>query len=120
MQRSIRKISSVFGAAVLALGFSGFSLATNDADLDASPRVISYSDLDLNRMADATQLYSRIERMARDVCHSTGVISAQAHQQERACKAKAVDEAVQSVNHTNLTAVYQSRVGKRSMVASSR
>ena len=121
MQRSIRKISSTLAVATFALVFSGFASAgSRDAHVNVSKAEVSYSDLDLRLMPDATQLYGRIERAARDVCRTGDGASARAHELQRKCVAQAISTAVESVGNANLTTVYATRSAKLSMVASSR
>lgn len=127
MQGSTRKISSALGVAALALVFSGYasakghgSHASDNIDPYVKRTEVAYSDLDLRHLADATQLYSRIERAARSVCRLEHGPSASAYQRELQCTQKSVEDAVQRVSNSNLTAVHQARSAKRSMVASSR
>jgi hypothetical protein len=54
------------------------------------------------------------------VCAENTLPNARALLIERKCIAKAVGAAVQNVDNANLTAIYQAKTGKRSMVASSR
>ncbi len=125
MQRSTRRFSSAPGAAVLALSVSGFAIAAaSAADNDPYVRTarVSYSDLDLGRSADAQVLYSRIGRAARKVCRADYGATLRERAFESKCIVKAIDDAVQSVSNTNLTAayVYATSAGKRSRVASGR
>ncbi|HEV7715092.1 MAG TPA: UrcA family protein [Steroidobacteraceae bacterium] len=123
MQRSIRTFSIAFGAAALSLGFSAFAMAERSVaaiDTEQVKIEISYADLNLAKADQAGELYTRIERAARNLCRVNNGPSSHALKLERECQAKAVDNAVQSVDHPNLTAVYLAKTGKRSMVASSR
>ena len=125
------RISAAAGVALLTLSFSAFAGASahsarvsahlnESADPYVRQREVSYGDLNLARVEDATKLYGRIERVARDVCRTSNGPSAKAAQIERSCASKAVEDAVASVSNSNLTAVHQARAAKRSMVASSR
>ncbi|MEJ1965979.1 MAG: UrcA family protein [Gammaproteobacteria bacterium] len=128
MQRSLRRFSIspgsiALGAAALSLGFSAFALASDPASATHTEQVrleVSYSDLNLARTDHAGELYTRIERAAREVCHLDYGLYARALPAQRTCEAKAVRDAVQSVSNENLSAVYAAKIGKRSMVASSR
>ncbi len=122
MQRSTRTISFTLGAAAAALFFSAFAHAKDVTQVgsDAAKAEIRYADLDLSDAGSATQLYTRIERAAHNVCHLETGPNARALMLERRCVAKAVSDAVQDVGNTNLTAVYLARSGKRAVVASSR
>lgn len=114
------------GVALLALsasamaGGSEHNASQRVGDPYVNQREVSYRDLDLTRAADASKLYSRIERVARDVCRTTSGPSAKAVVLESECASKAVEDAVLNVDNTNLTAVHTARVAERSMVASSR
>ena len=117
---------AAFGVALLTIGasamagMSSHSATVSNTDPYLRQREVSYSDLNLARVEDAAKLYGRIERTARDVCRTSSGPSAKAAQVERACANKAIEDAVQSVSNTNLTAVHQARASKRAMVASSR
>ena len=122
MQRFIRTISATLGAVTAALVFSGFANANAQARSGSDdPKIeVSYTDLDLSRHDHAVELYTRIERAARSLCHVDTGPYTRARKLEQQCMTKAVDGAVQKVGNTNLTAVYAAKQGKHSMVASSR
>ena len=121
MQRFTRTVSMALGASVLALGFSGFASAGTDNDPYLKKVAVSYSDLDLGRVAHARHLYSRISSAANEVCRSPfGITTRTKRASEDKCVAKAINDAVFSVSNANLTSVYMARAGKRSMLASSR
>jgi UrcA family protein len=117
MQRSTRTVCFALGFAA-ALGFSGFANAKAADDVRRAE--VSYTDLDLSQSANASVLYTRIQRAARSVCEVNTVPNPRALILERRCMAKAVDGAVRSVDDPNLTAVYRAKTGKRALVASSR
>jgi UrcA family protein len=107
----------------LSLGFSVIAEASGSAAAVGAglPKAeISYADLDLARADHANELYTRIERAARNVCEVNYGSRTLALLLERQCAAKSVDDAVRGVDNPNLTAVYQAKTGKRSVVASSR
>lgn len=122
MQRSTRRFSTVLAVTVLGLGLSGFASAEDALySTDERKAAVPYGDLNLNNPEDAKRLYERIALAAGSVCRrddygpSTQIVA-----QERACSAKAVDDAVRSIAHPNLLAAYEQHQGKRAMVASSR
>jgi UrcA family protein len=122
MQRFTRTFSLALGVAA-AFGFSGFANAESvGAPGSQEPRQVelAYSDLDLSRTDHATELYSRIAHAARGVCTVNTVPNPQALLIERKCAAKAVEDAVHSIDNANLTAVFLAKSGKRAMVASNR
>ena len=123
MQRSLRTFSIALGATALSLGFSVIAEASGSAAPAGAglPKIeISYTDLDLARADQASELYTRIERAAHNLCEVNYGSRILARQLERQCAAKSVDDAVRGVDNPNLTAVYQAKTGKRPVVASSR
>jgi UrcA family protein len=114
MQHSTRTVSFALGVAA-ALLVSGFAQATDVRRLE-----VSYGDLDLAKPEHATALYWRIQHAAHNVCEINTTPASRALLLERKCVERAVDEAIQSVDNPNLTAIYQAKTGKRAMVASSR
>jgi UrcA family protein len=111
------KFPAAIGVALLTLSFSAMA---SGSDPYIIKREISYQDLDLSRSEDAARLYGRIEHVAREVCRIWTGPAARAVPIEKACASKAVEEAVQSVSNSNLTAVHIARTAKRAMVASNR
>jgi UrcA family protein len=95
-------------AACLAAG----GVATARAALPAAtPSVrVDYGDLDLATQQGSHELYARINAAARQVCGPVdprdlaGVMSA------RACKARAIAQAVRDVNSPNLAAMFAANV----------
>jgi UrcA family protein len=98
-----------------ALVFSGFAQAEEVRRVE-----VSYSDLDLAKTDHANALYWRIQHAAHNVCEVNTVPASRALLIEAKCVARAVDAAIQNVDNANLTAIYQAKTGKRSMVASNR
>ena len=119
MHRSTRTFSSWIGVAALGLSFTAFASDTgNDPYLKKVE--VSYSDLDLTKVADARTLYTRIDRAASNVCRMDFGITSRTNVIRETCKLKAIENAVREVGHANLTAIYMERAGKRAMVASAR
>ncbi|MEJ0036665.1 MAG: UrcA family protein [Gammaproteobacteria bacterium] len=116
MQRFNRTVWFALGVAA-TLGFSGFANANSEG---VRKTEISYGDLDLSHAEQAGALYTRIQRAAHGVCEVNTVPNPQAQLLERKCVARAVDDAVRSIDNPNLTAVYLAKSGKHAMVASSR
>ena len=117
------KFPAAIGVAFLTLSVTAMadvSAQSTNADPYVHQREVSYNDLDLSRTEDAAKLYGRIERVAREVCRIWSGPVAKAVPVEKACATKAVEDAVQSVSNSNLTAVHTARTAKRAMVASSR
>ena len=116
MQRSTRTVCFALGVAA-ALGFSGFANANGDGVRRVE---VSYGDLDLSQTANANALYTRIQHAAHSVCEVNTVPNPHALTLEHKCMAKALDDAVRSVDNPNLTTVYRAKTGKRALVASNR
>ena len=110
----MQRFTLALGATV-ALLFSGFSQAEEVRKVE-----VSYSDLDLARADQVNTLYWRIQHAAQRVCESHESPGSRAVLLKRKCMAKAVDQAVQDVGNASLTALYETKNGKRPMVASSR
>jgi UrcA family protein len=116
MQRSTRTVCFALGVAAV-FGLSGFATASAD---NVRQKEVSYSDLDLSKEANASTLYTRIERAARSVCKVYTIPRPRAQVLEAACFEKAMDDAVRSVDNPNLTAVYMAQGSKRARLASTR
>jgi UrcA family protein len=114
MQRFTRKFGFALGVTA-ALVFTGFAQAAELRRLE-----VSYGDLDLAKAESASALYWRIQHAAHNVCEANTVSDSRAVLIERKCVTKAVDDAIQSVDNANLTAIYLAKTGKRAMVASNR
>ncbi len=111
MSHNIRIVPALLSAAIVALAFGVVTVARADtSDTPAQQRVVSFKDLNLDRPADAAKLYYRIQRAADLVCHSEIGPFAQAQNVMRQCTNKSVAEAVASISHPNLTALYAGRI----------
>lgn len=106
-----------------ALGGVSLGLFCAGAVADETPEqvVVQFADLDLTSPQDAKTLYSRLQRASRYVCRefeSREPAKARLRQQ---CYDEALAAAVQSVNHTVLSAMHEDKrirlagVGKRRM-----
>jgi len=114
-----RKIGASIVVAVLAACFTAAASA-KDSDPYLNRTEVSYSDLDLSRVADAKKLYTRIRNAARDVCRAPVGVTSRTQRFAEKCFNDALESAVHQVSDPNLTAIYLAHAGKRSMVASSR
>jgi UrcA family protein len=96
----------VFVAAALV---AGFGAAAQAADL---PQVhVNYADLNVNTAAGATILYQRIRHAADQVCPTFIERDLNSETAAKACKARAIGEAVAAVNAPALTQVYEGKTG---------
>jgi UrcA family protein len=117
MQRSHRKLSIFMGAAAALLVSPAFAAAQSDAP-DYQRVEVRYSGIDLDQVAGAQKLYTRISSAAREACRQPGILFRTSVFNE--CVDKAVEGAVNSVSNENLTAVHLSKSGNRSVAALSR
>ena len=98
-------------AAVLVALVSGCAMAGPPAD---PAKTVSYADLNLKSTAGVDALYKRIKKAAYEVCQMpTGTRQIRIEQEFKACKADAVDRAVQQTNLPMLTALHQSKTGRQ-------
>ena len=98
-------------ASRFALALSTLSLLAGSATALAGSRVgeistktVSFRDLDLSTASGAETLYERISAAAREVCRGAELAEI------RACRARAVDDAVRGVGSPLLSSVHRSTV----------
>lgn len=72
---------------------------------------VNYSDLNVNGQAGAAVLYQRIRNAADQVCGAPGVRDLGAASYAKACKVRAIGEAVAAVHSPALTQVYEVKMG---------
>jgi UrcA family protein len=108
MARTVSRFFALVAASGVVLGFAGVVEA---ALVDEQParRAVHYSDLNLDRQADAVKLYGRIERAAGHVCRTRAQPHAQIQAALRKCMQESIANAVARVGHPNLTAVHAAR-----------
>jgi UrcA family protein len=94
---------------VAAALVAGFATAAQASDL---PQVhVNYSDLNVNSEAGAAVLYQRIRNAAEQVCGTFGVRDLGADAAAKACKVRAIGEAVAAVHSPALTQIYAVKKG---------
>ena len=97
-------------AVVIAAVVSGSVLAAPPAD---PSKTVSYADLNVKNSAGVETLYKRIKKAAYEVCQiPTGTHQIKIESEFKACKADAIDRAVQQTNLPTLTALHQSKTGR--------
>jgi UrcA family protein len=97
-------------ATVLATLVCGSAFA--DAPVEPS-KTVSYADLNLKSSAGVEALYTRLKKAAYEVCQiPTGTHQIRIESELKACKADAIDRAVQQTNLPSLTALHQSKTGR--------
>lgn len=93
---------------MLAAGVAGWMLASSAyaGGAPAAPSVrVAYSDLDLSKDVGVDALYTRLRHAAGHVCGDrVDIRDLKGVQMERACVARALDTAVESVHSPRLTA----------------
>ena len=99
---------SVLALATLlaSLGWSATALAAPTRVGEVATKVVRFKDLDLSTAEGAQTLYERITMAARIVCRDAP------YAQERACRARAVDDAVRMVGRPLLSSVHRSTVDR--------
>ncbi len=98
--------------AALAAAASLGATAAGAAPSPAPTVRVSYTDLDLSRGTGVDALYARLRRAASQVCNPADTMDLRSQVSYRACAARALDEAVASVNDARLTSVHsRSRSG---------
>jgi len=101
-----RAIYTAFSTAVLSL--FGAGAHASDAHARPAEKVVSYADLDLSQRDGAKMLYSRLQGAATQVCGTLDRRNLRQTQLQRECYAKALAEAVVSVDKSSVTALYRS------------
>jgi UrcA family protein len=93
--------------ALFTAGFAGLMLASSSFAGGAAetPSVrVAYGDLDLTRDAGVDRLYVRLRRAAGSVCGNTDIRDLRGGANRRACVARALGGAVDSVHNSKLSA----------------
>jgi UrcA family protein len=85
------------------LASSSFAGAA-DATRDAPSVRVSFAELDLTKDAGVERLYTRLRRAAGSVCGDTDIHDVRRSARQRACVARALGDAVDSVHNSKLTA----------------
>jgi UrcA family protein len=120
MTRKVRIIPALLSAGLVVFGF-GFAVVARAGSQDVPEQtVVSYADLNLDRAEDAAKLYRRIKRAANHVCHNEIGPYAQEQTVLRYCVNASVANAVASVSHPNLSALYATRTGSGSHITAKR
>lgn len=104
------KTNNSFRRVVVAVALAaGFVTAAQAADL---PQVrVNYGDLNIDSAAGAAVLYQRIRNAAEQVCGTFGVRDLSAEAAAKACRIRAIGEAVAAVHSPALTQVYEVKMG---------
>ena len=103
----------LIGLAALCVGTSlPYSVAAQAYERGSSIKV-RYGDLNLASETDVAELYRRIDRAARKVCHwDISPLETKQMQQRQSCIKTAVANAVSDVNNQKLTAMFRQKSGQ--------
>jgi UrcA family protein len=99
--RTLARFALTLSTLSLLVG-SATSLAAPSADSEVVTKVVRFKDLDLATGAGAEMLYERIAGAARIVCRGA------AYTEVRACRARAVEDAVRAVGSPLLSSIHRS------------
>ena len=94
-------------AALAACLCIGVAASAHAAPVAAAPAVtVSYGDLNLSGDAGTQVLYQRIVKAAAQVCELADIRDLRQNAEAKACRARAIGQAVHEVNSPRLVAVY--------------
>jgi UrcA family protein len=115
-----RSIKVLFAGVVLAVASHTATAAPKTGAIES--RAVSYGDLNLQSEAGAATLLSRISKAARIVCDipPPGASNIHPKTQRYACRREAMQNAVDSVNHPMVKAVYENARGNTRLKLASR
>jgi UrcA family protein len=114
MSTSLRLKQSTAWLALLTLASAAASADPRDVMQTRSEKV-NFADLNLNTLAGASALYSRIEGAARSVCGPDN--EPFSHGEFKTCCRTAIAAAIAKVNSPLLTAVHASKQGGPKLAA---
>lgn len=77
----------------------------------APQKAVDYTDLDLSVPADADTLYSRLQKAAKRVCGPVATLDLSKLRKYRECYQESLANAVATVNHNSVTALYKADKG---------
>jgi UrcA family protein len=99
---------TLFAAAILCAVSAGFGVSAGAGGINERSVTVKYWDLNLSQPQGASALYSRIVGAAHEVCDLPGE-SLSFRTEAKACREKAIANAVIKVGHPELTAVYNAK-----------
>ncbi len=103
MKTSFRSALTVSVSALLLAAWSASAVAAPHRSDKLATRTVRVSDLDLSTAAGAQTLYERISWAARAVCIESAPLG-----EMRACRAKLIEDTVNSVGSPLLSSVHRS------------
>ena len=95
-----------------AISLATASLLSVNAQADNDPysvprKAVDYTDLDLSVPADANRLYKRLQNAVKSVCGTSTTLDLSKIRKYRHCYQKSLADAVATVNHNSVTALYK-------------
>lgn len=105
----MNKAKALMAAVALTVGMSAQAADYVSVGELRLSETVKYGDLDLNRSQDASRLYKRLDRAARNVCAPLRGRSVTPAAKHRACVNEAVAKAVSEVDQPLLTQYHKSK-----------
>ena len=115
MKSIIAKHCALLAMATLATGLTvDHASAASEYDIEARNVVVRYSDLNLSQPKDASTLFDRIQRAAREACEDGEAESLARLQRFHRCVDQAVTNAVAKISSQQLTEIYEAQTHHQS------
>lgn len=114
MKSIIAKHCALLATATLATGLTVDHASAASEYEEPRNVVVRYSDLNLSQPQDASTLYSRIQRAAREACENGEAASLARLQQFHRCVDQAVTNAVAAISSQRLTEIHEAQTHHQS------
>jgi UrcA family protein len=114
MKSIIAKHCALLAMATLATGLTVSHASAASAYEEPRNVVVRYSDLNLSQPQDASTLYNRIQRAAREACERDEAASLARLQQFHNCVDQAVTNAVAAISSQRLTEIHEAQTHHQS------
>jgi len=114
MKSIIAKHCALLAMATLATGLAVDHASAASAYEEPRNVVVRYSDLNLSQPQDASTLYNRIKRAAREACEDDEAPSLARLQRFHSCVDQAVTNAVAAISSERLTEIHEAQTHHQS------
>jgi UrcA family protein len=114
MKSIIAKHCALLATATLATGLTANHASAASEYDEPKNVVVRYSDLNLSQPQDASTLYNRIQRAAREACEDAQAASLARLQQFHRCVDEAVTNAVAAISSQRLTEIHEAQTHHQS------
>jgi UrcA family protein len=114
MKSIIAKHCALLAMATLATGLTVSHVSAAPAYEEPRNVVVRYSDLNLSQPQDASTLYNRIQRAAREACEDDEASSLVRLQRFHRCVNQAVTNAVAAISSQLLTEIHEAQTHHQS------